>query len=210
MLGKLNFYYMGIDSWSGEKFKIKLDLSEKDENGNYGMYLYEQIMNLKNEIDNILCEKDIYTLLAKGKSYIEKIAENENLPLDLYFDLTYYCMDFFREGFNLKEDKERFYYNHFFGDKIEYFCNRYMELKGKEVFNNKEDVNFLIETAAFYELADKFDEKFDLLELITDNSSNDELKLRAVEEILNIGDIDISIRDKYEKLRDDIINNSIK
>ena len=35
MLGKLNFYYMGIDSWSGEKFKIKLDLSEKDENGNY-------------------------------------------------------------------------------------------------------------------------------------------------------------------------------
>ena len=85
-----------------------------------------------------------------------------------------------------------------------------MELKGKEVFNNKEDVNFLIETAAFYELADKFDEKFDLLELITDNSSNDELKLRAVEEILNIGDIDISIRDKYEKLRDDIINNSIK
>ena len=85
-----------------------------------------------------------------------------------------------------------------------------MELKGKEVFNNEEDVNFLIETAAFYELADKFDENFDLLELIADNSSNDELKLRAVEEILNIGDIYISIRDKYEKLRDDIINNSIK
>ena len=36
-----NFYYMEVDSCKGEKFKIKFDLSEKDENGNYVMYSYE-------------------------------------------------------------------------------------------------------------------------------------------------------------------------
>lgn len=36
-----NFYYMEVDSCKGEKFKIKFDLSEKDENGNYRMYSYE-------------------------------------------------------------------------------------------------------------------------------------------------------------------------
>lgn len=41
VLEKVNFYYMGIDSWTGGEFKIKLNLCEKDENGNYGMYLYE-------------------------------------------------------------------------------------------------------------------------------------------------------------------------
>ncbi|MDO4301672.1 MAG: hypothetical protein Q4D26_09820 [Clostridia bacterium] len=163
-------------------------------------------MNIKKDINNIFCEKDIYTLLSRGTTYIDKLLENENLSLDLYFDLTYYCMDFFQEGFKLRNSKDRFYYNRFFGDKMEYFCNKYIELKGKEVFNNKEDVRFLIEIAVFYELADKFDEKFDLLELIVDNSSHWELKLKAIEEILNIGDIGDFIRDKYKKLKTDIIN----
>ena len=36
-----NFYYMEVDSWTGEKFKIKFDLSEKNENGDYRMFSYE-------------------------------------------------------------------------------------------------------------------------------------------------------------------------
>lgn len=163
-------------------------------------------MSIKNDIENIFCEKNVYTLLLRGKDYIDELLTKENLPIDLYFDLTYYCLDFFLKGFELDIINDKFYYSKYFGDKMEYFCNKYIELKGINVFNNKKDVDFLIEIAVIYELANKFDEKFILLDLIVNNSNCKELKLKAIDAILDIGDIGEYNRNKYEKLRDNILN----
>lgn len=161
-------------------------------------------MNIKKDINAILNEKDTYKCLLKGRSYIIKLIEIKNLQVDLYYDLTYYCMDFFQKGFTIYDDDIRFKINIFFGNKMEFFCNKYIQAKGSEVFNNKNDVIFLIEVANFYELADKFDEKFELLESIVLKSDNLNLKIMAIDEILNIGDLGHNVRNKYIKLKKEI------
>lgn len=161
-------------------------------------------VDIKKDIKNIFCEENTYILLLKGKDYIDKLPTKENLPIDLYFDLTYYCLDFFLKGFELDNINYKFYYSKYFGDKMEYFCNKYIELKGASAFNDKKDVEFFIEIAIFYELASKFDEKFILLDLIVNNSNCKELKLKVIDAILDIGDIGKYNRQKYEKIRDNI------
>ncbi len=155
-------------------------------------------------------EEDKYKLLKLGEEYCQSLINCNTLSKSDYYDLAYYCEDFFWIGFELEEDEYRFYYSRIFGNMGVIFCKNYMEKRGIEVFNNESDVNFIIEMAMFFDIAGKYNEQFYLLDSLVKNSKNDIYKIRAIEQILFIGDLGRSTLDKYKALKDNIMKRQVK
>lgn len=168
--------------------------------------LENDIKTLKRKFDNIFNEDDVYCCLQNGANYVLKLKKSKNLTSEFCYNIAYYCEDFFIKGMSLENNESRSYYCDFFGEMGVFFCNKYVNSVGNKVFNDEMSVDFLIEMTMFYELADKHDEKLDLLEMIVNNSSNDNLKIRALNQILKIGGLNKKIYDKYNNLKNHLID----
>lgn len=160
---------------------------------------------LKRKFELLINKKDINECVKNGKVFISYLKSIKNLPIEFYKDISYYCEDLFLKGLSLEKDEDRFFYNDFFIGMGLYFCNQYIKGRGFEVFNNEEDINFLIDMSTFYELGDRHDEKFDLLENMVKCSEKNCFKLKAIDQILNIGGLNKDIFDKYQELKKELI-----
>ncbi len=163
---------------------------------------------VKKNIDNLLNQIDTFNSLNNGMKCILELKNSKDLISENYKDIAYYCEDFYIKGFEFSNDEDRYYFNDFFGKMGVFFCNKYIKSKGNEVFNDDKDVEFLIEMSMFYELAGRYDEHFDLLEDIVNNSNKNHLKIKAINEILDIGGLNDDIFDKYTALKNSIMENS--
>ena len=168
-------------------------------------YLDNCVAVTKRDIDKIhKSSKDICTIQNMCEKYIDNIINNNNImSQEAYFELSYICADRFYEAFKIKNSKDRLYYQKYFSDMAEFFCNKYIEIKGEDAFN-KTDIDFLIEMTMLFDLADKHDERFDLLDSIIKNTKNNACKLRAVIQILNTGDLNSNLLIDYQKMKSDI------
>lgn len=162
------------------------------------------LVSVKNDIINILSEENIYECLTKGKNYLSCINDLDILTSDICYELVYFSEDLFYKCFELEsgEEQDRFYYQNIFAEKSVIFCNEYIKRNGVGVFDDEFKVKFLIEVADFYELANKYDEKFSLLESIVNDSNIKHLKVKAIDQILAIGGLNKTIFDRYTSLKE--------
>lgn len=163
------------------------------------------LLGLKRKFEDIFNENDIYDCLKRGKDYILILKDFRDLTSDFYYNIAYYCEDLFIKGLSLENNEDRFYFNDFFGSMGIFFCDKYIKSIGVEVFNDEISVDFLIEMSMFYGLADRHDEKFDLLEAIVNNSDKNNLRIKAINQILKIVGLNKDIINKYKILKNSIM-----
>ena len=163
------------------------------------------LLELKRKFKDIFNEKDIYNCLKRGKEYILTLKDCKDFTSDFYYNIAYYCEDLFLKGLSLENNDDRIYFNDYFAKMGVFFCDEYIKSIGIEVFNDEKSIDFLIEMSMFYELAERHDEKFDLLEAIVNNSNKKNLRIKAINQILKIGELNKDILQKYKVLKNNIM-----